>query len=229
MSAYPPKLNQLFVESMRLVDERYQTNAMPVLKRMSTLIHECCQLERSGDELKFMAGMLPSAKTVTLAMKLIWSAWQKDGENAQVYADRAVGSLGGAMIWLDALVRWGLAELAWTRGDWSGAEASLKEMKSCAVAVEHEKLACLAHLLLVQVYELQGNMDTALIEARALRAREHRIAHESIESREKVVKWQLGARQNERHLKRALVEPSNSSAGLSKTLSQASQTGEPSR
>jgi diguanylate cyclase (GGDEF)-like protein len=205
MSGYQPKLNQLFVESMRLADERYQTNAMPSLKRMSTLVRECRQLERSGDELKFMPGMLPMARTISLVMKLIWAAWQKDDENARIYADRAVESLGGAVTWLDALVQWGMAELAWKRGEWTSAEMSLKEMKSCALAVEHEKLACLAHLLLVQVYELQGKMDMAMLEGRALRSREHRIAKESVNSRETVVKWQLGARQSERHLEQALV------------------------
>jgi diguanylate cyclase (GGDEF)-like protein len=205
MSAYQPKLNQLFVESMRLANERYQTTAMPSLGRMSLLVRECRQLERSGDELKFMPGMLPMARTISLAMKLLWAAWQNDDENAQIYADRAMGSLGGAVTWLDALVRWGLAEFAWMRGDWAGAEAALNEMKSCAVSVEHEKLACLAHLLLVQLYELQGKMDMAMLEGRALRSREHRIAKESIHSREAVVKWQLGARQSERHLEQALT------------------------
>lgn len=205
MSAYQPKLNQLFVESMRLANERYLTNVMPSRKRMSTLVRECRQLERAGEALEFMPGMLPAAKTISLAMKLIWAAWQQDDENARIYATRAVGSLGGAVTWLDALVRWGLAEFAWMRGDWSTTEASLNEMKACAVAVEHEKLACLAHLLLVQAYERQGKMDMAMLEGRALRSREHRIAKESINSRENVVKWQLGARQSERHLEQALV------------------------
>lgn len=205
MSAYQPKLNELFVESMRLADGRYQTNAMPSLKCMSTLVRECRQLERSGDELKFMPGMLPMAQTISLTMKLIWAAWQQDDENAQIYANRAVGSLGGAVTWLDALVRWGLAEFAWMRGEWASAEAALNEMKACAVTVEHEKLACLAHLLLVQVYELQGKTDMAMLEGRALRSREHRIARDGINSRETVVKWQLGVRRSERHLEQALV------------------------
>jgi len=205
MSAYQPKLNQLFVESMRLANERYQTNAMPSPDRLSTLVLECRQLERSNDEHKFMPGMLPMAQTISLAMKLTCAAWQKDHKNARIYAKRAVGSLGGAVTWLDALVRWGLAEVAWMRGEWADTEAALNEMRACAAAVEHEKLACLAHLLLVQVYELQGKTDLAMREARALRSREHRISKESISSREAVVKWQLGARQSERHLERALV------------------------
>jgi diguanylate cyclase (GGDEF)-like protein len=204
MSAYQPKLNQLFVESMRLVNERYQTTAMPALTRMSQLVRECRQLERSDEELKFMPGMLPMARTISLAMKLLWAAWQRDEENAQIYAERALGSLGGAVTWLDALVHWGLAEFAWMRADWASAEVALDEMKSCAVSVEHEKLACLAHLLLVQVYEMQGRTDMAMLEGRALRSREHRIARESIHSREVRVKAQLGARQSERHLEQAL-------------------------
>ena len=206
MSAFQPKLNQLFVEAMRLANERYQTHAMPNLKRMRTLVGECRHLERSGDELRFMPGTLPTAQTISLVMKLIWAAWQKDDENAQIYANRAVGSLGGAVTWLDALVKWGLAELAWMGGEWPGAETALNDMKTCAVAVEHEKLACLAHLLLVQVYELQGNTAMAMLEGRALRSREHHMARESISSRETVAKWQLGARQSESHLKQALVE-----------------------
>jgi diguanylate cyclase (GGDEF)-like protein len=137
-------------------------------------------------------------------MQLLWAAWQRDEENAQIYAERALGSLGGAVTWLDALVHWGLAEFAWMRGDWASAEVALDEMKSCAVSVEHEKLACLAHLLLVQVYEMQGRTDMAMLEGRALRSREHRIARESIHSREVRVKAQLGARQSERHLEQAL-------------------------
>lgn len=204
MSAYQAKLDQLFVEAMRLSDERFQTHRMGSLQRMSTLVRECRRLERSGAELTFMPGMLPLAHTIALAMKLLWAVWQREEDNAQIYATRAVGSLGGAVTWLDALVRWGIAELAWMRGEWSSAEQALQDMKSCAVSVEHEKLACLAHLLLIQFYEQRGRTDHSLRECRALRAREQRIARDSIKSREAVVSWQIGARQSERHLEQAL-------------------------
>ena len=205
MSGYQPKLNQLFVEAMRLADERYQTSGMANVTRMGNLVWECRRLERYGEELQFMPGMLPTARTISVVMKLLCSAWQGEEKNARIYATRSVASLDGTLTWLDALVRWGLAELAWMQRDWAGTEAALMEMKSCAVSVEHEKLACLAHLLLVQVYELQGKTDLAILEGRALRSREHRIATESIASREAVVKWRMGARQSERQLEQALV------------------------
>jgi diguanylate cyclase (GGDEF)-like protein len=205
VSSYQPKLNQLWVEAARLADERYQTGAMSSLKRMGTLVRECRRLERSGDELKFTPGMLPMARTISVVMKGLYSAWQGEIDNTRIYADRAIGSLGGTVTWLDALVRWALAELAWLQKDWAGAEAALQEMKSCALSVEHEQMACLAHLLLVQVFEVQGKTEMAKLEGRSLRAREHRMSTESMSSREAVVMWQLGARQSERHLEQALV------------------------
>ena len=65
-SSYQPKLNQLFVEAMRLAEARFLTSTLPSLKRMHALVRECRQLERSGAELKFMPGMLPVAQTISL-------------------------------------------------------------------------------------------------------------------------------------------------------------------
>jgi diguanylate cyclase (GGDEF)-like protein len=205
MSPYQPKLNQLWVEAARLADERYQTGIMGDLRRMGGIVRECRRLERSGEELTFMPGMLPIARTISVSMKGLYSAWQGELENTRIYADRAIGSLGATETWLDALVRWVLAELAWAQGDWVAAEAALVEMRTCAIGVEHEQLACLAQLLLIQVFELQGKTEMAKLEARLLRSRERRMSAESLSGREGQVKWQLGARQSERHLEQALL------------------------
>jgi len=205
MSPYQTKLNQLRVEVARLVNERYQTGAMVSLRRIGTLVREVRRLEHAGDALEHLPGILPMARIVSVAMKGLYSAWLGEVRYAQVYADRAIRMLGGTATWLDALVRWVLAERAWADKDWSGAEVALVEMRSLASAVEHENMACLAHLLLVQVYEAQGKMQMAQLEARALRSREQRMAAESMSGREAVVNSQLGARQSERHLEQALV------------------------
>jgi len=205
MSTYPPKLNQLWVEAARLVDERYQTGIMADLRRMRELVRECRRLERLGEELSFMPGMLPSVRTISVSMKGLYSAWAGETENARVYAERAIGTLSGTTTWLDALVRWTLAELAWAQADWNVAESALVEMRTCAIAVEHEQMACLAQLLLIQLFELQGKTKLAQLESRSLRSRERRMASEAISGREILVKWQLGARQSERHLEQALL------------------------
>ena len=91
------------------------------------------------------------------------------------------------------------------RQDWARTERELVEMKQLALVVEHEQLACRAHLLLIQVFELQGKHGDAQREHRALRRRERRVVAEGMNSRDSLVSWRLGARQSERHLQQALV------------------------
>jgi diguanylate cyclase (GGDEF)-like protein len=114
--------------------------------------------------------------------------------------------LSGQLTWLSPFVRWCAAELAWTEGHLALAIAELKEMKNMALAVDHGQLACRAHLLLVQVYQQQGENEAAFDEHRALRLRERRAIAEGLSSRESLVSWRLGVRQSERHLQQALVE-----------------------
>ncbi len=201
---YQPTLNQLWVEAMRLSDKRYQTGTMGSLEPMAVLIRECQRLERSGAHPVLLPGLVPLARTVSTSLKGLFAIWRGEFEHAHTYADRAVGTLGGTVTWLDALVRWVVAELAWAERDWPVAEAALDEMRSCAIGVENEQMACLSHLLLVQVFEQQDQHAAAHREMRALRARERRIVTESLGVREAAVRWQLGARQSERHLEQAL-------------------------
>jgi diguanylate cyclase (GGDEF)-like protein len=116
----------------------------------------------------------------------------------------AVRSLSGTVTWLDALVRWGVAELAWSQGDLETAEKALVEMKSVAATVEYEQLACFAQQLLVQVLEEAGKTEAASREHRELRMRERRLVAEGQDGRLAVVDWRLDARRSERNLQEAL-------------------------
>ncbi|MBC7977811.1 MAG: GGDEF domain-containing protein [Myxococcales bacterium] len=205
VSIYQPRLNQVWVEASRLIDERYQTGGMKNLTRLGGLMAECRELERSGDGLSVLPGLQALARTISSASSGLLAAWQGDLAAARTAVDAARRSLSESMTWLDAFVRWAAAELAWARQDWAGAERELTEMRQMASAVEHEQLASRAHLLLAQVYELQGKHVDARRAYRALRQRERRVMTEGLESRESLVAWRLGARQSERHLEQALV------------------------
>ena len=205
VSAYQPKLNQVFVEAIRVSLSRYRTGEMPSLLAMSHLVRQCRRFERSGDSLEFSPGMLPAARIVSASMKTLYCAWGGALDNADLYAARAQRLLGDGATWLAACVHWAVGELAWTRGELDGAEAAFEKMKLSATRVEHEKLACHAHLLLSQVHELRGRPDLALEELKALRGREQRMQAESVASRESIAKWQIGARRHEQHLEHALV------------------------
>jgi diguanylate cyclase (GGDEF)-like protein len=206
LSIYNPRLNQAWVEASRLLDERYQTGRMQSLARLQQLLAECHALERTGSGLPLLPGLRAMARTISLSTTALMAVWVGDLDAAARGVDAADRSLTpGEPTWLDSFVRWCAAELAWARADWALAERELIEMKKTALAVEHEQLACRAHLLLAQVYELQGKDDEARAEHRALWRRERRVVAESLSSRESLVSWQLGARQSERHLQQALV------------------------
>lgn len=204
VSAYQPRLNQVFVEASRLLDERYHTGRMGSLDHMEELLQECWQMEREGAGLLMLPGMRSMARVISLASTALLAAWQGRFEAASLAIESATRTLSGGMTWLDCFVRWCVAELSWKRGDWAAAQRELTEMKEMALAVEHEQLACRAQLLLAQVFELQGKHAEALAEHRALRRRERRVVADGMSSRESLVSWQLGARQSERHLQQAL-------------------------
>jgi diguanylate cyclase (GGDEF)-like protein len=204
VSVYQPRLNQVFVEASRLVDERYQTGSMRSLDHMEALLQECWQLEREGAGLSTLPGMRAMARVISLASTALLAAWQGRADAATLAIESATRTLSGGMTWLDCFVRWCSAELSWKRGDWAAAQRELSEMREMALAVEHEQLACRAQLLLAQVFELQGKHAEALREHRALRQRERRVVADGMSSRESLVSWQLGARQSERHLQQAL-------------------------
>lgn len=205
VSPYQVRVNQAWVEATRLVDERYRCGSMQGLAHMSGLVKECRRLEDSGDGAAVVAGLQSTSQTMSFVMTALLGSWQGRIEVAHVANELALRSLRGAVTWVDALLRWSVAEVAWARKDWALARQSLVEMKGMALSAEYEQLACLAHLLLAQVLELQGEGEAARYELRELRTRERRMARESLAGREAVVDWRLDARRNERHLRQALL------------------------
>jgi len=168
-------------------------------------LRQCHRLEDAGKGQPVLPGLQSMARSISLASTALVAVWQGDLTAAQTKIDEATRSLSKMTTWLDSFVRWCSAELAWAKQDWALAETELVEMKKLALVVEHEQLACRAHLLLIQIFELQGKNDEARREHRALRRRERRVVAEGMNSRDLLVSWRLGARQSERHLQQALV------------------------
>jgi len=205
ISVYQPRLNQVWVEASRLVDERYHTGSMKSLQRLAGFMNECLALEKAGLGLAPMPGLQSIGRTISLASQGLVLIWQGSLAEAEAALESAKQSLPIELTWRSAFVIWCTAELAWAQGDLALAVRRLAEMKDMALAVDHERLACRAHLLLMQVHELQGNHEAVLREHRALRMREQRVVADGLGSREALVSWRLGARQSERHLQQALV------------------------
>lgn len=199
------RLSLAWVEALRLVDERYRTGAMAELDRMARLVEE---LGRSGSAepgVVSMAGLASTARTISCVLSALIAIWQGRLDDAGRAITVAERSLLGTVTWLDALVAWGVAELAWARSDWRSAEKVLTEMKRLALTAEYEQLACTALQLMVQVLEAQGKGEAVRGAHRELRALERRLVTESLEGRLAVVDWRLEARRSERSLEAALL------------------------
>ncbi|MDB5850367.1 MAG: hypothetical protein JWP29_4119 [Rhodoferax sp.] len=205
VSIYQPRINQVWVEASRLVDERYQTGRMQSLAKLDRLMKECLALEAAGMGVSVLPGLRAMARTISFSSTSLLAIWQGDYSAARRALESARLSLSEGGSWLDSFVRWCAAELAWAQQDWARAETELTAMRETALNVEHEQLACMADLLLAHVYELQGKVDATHLAYRRLRQRERRVVAEGLGSRESLVTWLLGARQSERHLQQALV------------------------
>ncbi|HEY9067246.1 MAG TPA: GGDEF domain-containing protein [Burkholderiaceae bacterium] len=203
---YQLRVDQMWVEASRLFEERYHTGSMTDLTRFRELACECRQLELAGLGLCVMPSLQDMHRAVSAATCALLEIWDGHPEAARRGTETARRSLTGAVTWLDALVSWCEAEQAWSEQDWPKAEQAVAQMLETALAVEHEQLACRAHLLLIQVYEPQGKLEDVMRAQRALRRRERRVAAEGLGSREAIVTWQLGVRRSEQHLRGALVQ-----------------------
>jgi diguanylate cyclase (GGDEF)-like protein len=131
----------------------------------------------------------------------------------------------GTVTWLWSLESWVRAEIAWAQRDWPTAIQQAARMIEIAVEVEHEQLACLGHLLASQIYVAQGNNGQALDEMRRLRLREQLIRADGLETREKVIEWQVDLRQRQQYVNRLEV----TSRQLEKLSLEDTLTGIPNR
>lgn len=205
VSIYQPRLNQVWVEASRLVDERYQTGRMQSLAKLDDLMQQCIALEAEGNSPSVLPGLRSLARTISFASRSLLATWQGQYDAAAHALQQADLSLWNGVTWLNSFVHWCAAELAWAQNDGARAESELIAMREMALAVEHAQLACMADLLLAQLYEAQHQHDAIRTAYRALRQRERRVVAEGLGSRESLVSWRLGARQSERHLQQALV------------------------
>jgi len=195
--AFQPRANQLYASIMRAATERYFLGHLPCTAGVTAAHAACAKLDRGQDTL--VAGSKVIALALWALMSSIEATWSRNFERAD--ADLAEGHAWaaryGVMARMNATEAWARVELAWAMGRLEEAERHAIDLISIASTVEHQQLACMGHLLLTQLLELQGKTTEALAETRRLRQREQAIRSEGLESRARVVAWQLEIRRSE--------------------------------
>jgi diguanylate cyclase (GGDEF)-like protein len=196
LSTFQPSVNQWWNEVIHVFYERYYVGELPALERMRALREAVIALIASGDAGGAEPGTHITTEAVLLFGLCLDQCWLGRIGQAKLDAD-ALASWAqryGTITWLSALEGWVRAEIAWVQLDWTEAMRQAARMISIAVEVEHEQLACLGHLLSSQLFVAQGRNGEALDELRRLRLREQLIRSDSLETREKVVEWQVDLR-----------------------------------
>ena len=227
LSTFQPRVNQWWTEVIRVFYERYYVGALPALVKLRQLREGVIALMATAEHTGAALGTHVTTEAVLLFGLALDQCWHGRIGQARLDADALSGWARryGIVTWLSALESWVRAEIAWAQRDWSAAMRHCARMSEVAVEVEHEQLACLGHLLASQLYVAQGLNGEALDEMRRLRLREQLIRSDGLETREKVVDWQVDLRQREESVHRLEI----TSRQLEKLSLEDSLTGIPNR
>ncbi len=227
LSTFQPCVNQWWTEVIRVFYERYYVGELPALVQMRRLREAIIALIASGDAGGASSGTQVTTEAVLLFGLALDQCWHGRIGQAALDVEAMAGWARryGTVTWLSALESWVRAEIAWAQGDWTAALRHAARMVEIAVEVEHEQLACLGHLLSSQLFVAQGHNGQALDELRRLRLREQLIRSDGLETREKVVEWQVDLRQRQESVDRLEI----TSRQLEKLSLEDTLTGIPNR
>jgi len=227
LSMFQPRVNQWWTELVRVFHERHYVGEFPALEGLRQRREAIIARIARGDAGHASPGTHITTEAVLqfgLCLEQVWH-----GRIGQARLDVEVLAQWAAryqtVTWLSALESWVRAEIAWAQRDWAQALPQAARMIEIAVEVEHEQLACLGHLLAAQLYVAQGHNGRALDEMRRLRLREQLIRTDGLETREKVIEWQVDLRQRQQHVQ--LLE--STSRQLEKLSLEDTLTGIPNR
>lgn len=227
LSTFQPRVNRWWTELVRVFHERYFVGEFPALERLRALREAIIALIASGDAGGSAEGTHVTTEAVLQFGLCLEQCWH--GRIGQARLDVEVlaqwARRYGTVTWLAALENWVRVEIAWAQSDWPLATRHAAAMIDISVEVEHEQLACLGHLLSSQLYVAQGLNGQALDELRRLRLREQLIRADGLETREKVIEWQVDLRQRRQHVARLEI----TSRQLEKLSLEDTLTGIPNR
>jgi len=197
---YQLEVNRAWVESMRLTTTRGTTEAKDEdaepLQRLRDRVQSCVDAETAGRAHALLDGFDRPLRALSCLIASLLHAWGGNIGAARAALEevhRWLNTIAFAS-WIEAATFWAEAEICRSAGEHARTHCRLLQLRERAIAIEHEQLACLSHLLASQCHSERGEHEQAADELRALRQREQANRHEALQGRAQVVQWQLEAR-----------------------------------
>ncbi len=201
---YQLDVNRAWLEIMRLTACRATTELPEAsadqhtdpLQHLRALVQRCEDAETAGRADALLNGFQRPLRALSCLIASLLHAWTGDTENARAAIEqlhRWLSTIAFAS-WIQTASCWAEAEICRVTGERAQMHGWLIELRQRAVAIEHEQLACLSHLLAAQFHSEKNQHEQAARELRALRQREQANRHEALLGRAQVVQWQLEAR-----------------------------------
>ena len=197
---YQLEVNRAWAESLRLTTMQHAAGTdgggAGRLQHLRELVQRCVDCERAGRAHALLDGFDRPLRALSCLNTSLLHAWAGDIGAARAALEevhRWLGTIAFAS-WIQVATCWAEAEICRATGEHAKTHHWLLQLRERAVAIEHEQLACLSHLLAAQRHSEQGEHPQAADELRALRQREQANRHEALQGRAQVVQWQLEAR-----------------------------------
>ena len=198
-AAFQPRINHFYATVIQACTERALGGQIQSLAALAARREACRLAKEQADSGVMTPGTYIIGRTLWGLMSCIQSAWSGDfaGAESALAEGHGWATRYGMTARMNATEAWAQTELAWARGEIDQALHHAAQMLAIAAPIEHQQLACTAHHLMAQLHELKGQPVKALDEMRRLREREQNIRADSLESRARVVTWQLEIRRSE--------------------------------
>lgn len=197
---YQLEVNRAWVEIMRLTTTRGTTVAKDegadTLLRLRDRVQRCLDSETAGLAHALLDGFDRPLRALSCLIASLLHAWRGNIGAARAALEevhRWLNTIAFAS-WIQVATCWAEAEICRAAGEHAETHRWLLQLRERAIAIEHEQLACLSHLLASQCHSERGEHEQAADELRALRQREQANRLEALQGRAQVVQWQLEAR-----------------------------------
>jgi len=197
-----PRMNLAWLEAIRLFEERYFHGTLPSTQTLHQRMELCEALFAEDVPFPGLPGVRSVLQRFGRCVRALLHCWHGEFDAAQAWLDAAQDPLRPAHYAQVAnfVVHWVRAELHWAQHDLAGARREAAQLIQHAEEAEFEQMGNIGHLLLIQIYSLQGQPVLALQEERNYRQRQLRVCADSLESRHRVVQAQLDIRASARDL-----------------------------